>query len=711
LDRFSSRAAPQPNSRDWRFAESVLREAGVLDGRRGRVSPLGEASPSRRGGSEEEAAAASEAAVEAFSDDDDADLRDAVFGDAAASSSTVSSAVFSAAAAVSGAGRDGARPASARILISGTGDQGQNRVAAAVLHALQGIPCRGLSLASLIAEGEGDARLGVVKCLREPLRRASRSPSVVHLRALETWALEGVETTSAEPVFGVVPSRLWDIFEQTVSASEAGTGEDGCLVILADAGVSFEEMPLRIRAFFKIAAGSGAEASRAHVELRSPDASCRASFLARGAAEIARNAVAPALAAAAAREERARRAAAAAAATTTAATADTTTASSLSGVSRKRSLDAAHPRLETTRILTETLVSKRRAALVLTEKADAARTAARRAVSATAAAVLRSKRFKPATTTRSERGGGPPRKNLFRSVIDAAIAGEYGEPDVFLEALREAAGAFGRFEGFRGKNSRAAGKTVGNGVSLSSRPPPYPYLHAPFERNAAAAAAVDFASAVLTHSREAVLVHRAAAAAETEALEAGRAVSRMEEELESVTRVKDSFVPDAARGSTPTPTPTPTPTRTVREEERFSGDDGHGSRLNDPNDPKVPNDPNDSNDPNSRLMESSGVDPARDPSRSHVDVCAAAAELASVLVTAVHAALERRSVREGNGRVLDPGTGALEKALGTVSSYLARIGKTARSPFDAAGLIRAAREDIETICAACVDEERERARR
>ena len=145
--------------------------------------------------------------------------------DASCAASAQEAAIKAAAASVSGAG-DGGRPRSARVLVYADGDQGQRLVVAAAAHALQGAPMVSLNLSSLIAQGEGDALRGVIQSLREPLRNASRQPSVVHLASLETWALAAVTPQDCLPVHtsddekaspnehvgGVLPSHLWDAF-------------------------------------------------------------------------------------------------------------------------------------------------------------------------------------------------------------------------------------------------------------------------------------------------------------------------------------------------------------------------------------------------------------------------------------------------------------------------------------------------------------------
>jgi hypothetical protein len=146
------------------------------------------------------AAAAAAAAVEDNEEDDDDDdyddNHDALERDvtAAAVAEEVAAAAEEAAAATmgvftstSGSGRRRRHPA--RILLCGAGAQGQAPALAAVLHMLQGVPAFTLSLASLISEGGGDPALGCVRGLRELLRQATRSPSLLHLSRLEAWAL------------------------------------------------------------------------------------------------------------------------------------------------------------------------------------------------------------------------------------------------------------------------------------------------------------------------------------------------------------------------------------------------------------------------------------------------------------------------------------------------------------------------------------------
>jgi hypothetical protein len=57
---------------------------------------------------------------------------------------------------------------------------------------LNGTPTFTVSLASLIAEGAGDPTDGIVRGLMEPLRQATRSPSLLHLSRLEVGPGQGV---------------------------------------------------------------------------------------------------------------------------------------------------------------------------------------------------------------------------------------------------------------------------------------------------------------------------------------------------------------------------------------------------------------------------------------------------------------------------------------------------------------------------------------
>ena len=278
------------------------------------------------------------------------------------------SAAEAAAARLSASSSSTPRPV--RVLICGDGAQGQRAALAATLHVLQGVPARAVSLAALVAEGEGDPAVGVVRGLREPLRDAARSPALLHLSGLESWALAAAElppewrgddaknmtgntddngevddaknmtgntddngevddaknttgntdddgevddakndANDVHGSFGVAPSGLWDLFEQTVSgAGSANDGGDGpgCLMVVATAALPSTALPERVLRFFSPSDDvAGAGTTCAVVDLTAPSSAARAGVLARGAAAAAQGLVAPALAAAAARAARA----------------------------------------------------------------------------------------------------------------------------------------------------------------------------------------------------------------------------------------------------------------------------------------------------------------------------------------------------------------------------------------------------------------------
>ena len=130
------------------------------------------------------------------------------------------------------------------MLICGDGGQGQQTALAAATHMLQGVPSFTVSLASLISEGDGDPAQGCVRGLKEPLRQAARTPSLLHLSRLESWALASAElpedwagsdlagsdlagSGGVGGGVGVAPSHLWDLFEQTVGANGPASGNAG----------------------------------------------------------------------------------------------------------------------------------------------------------------------------------------------------------------------------------------------------------------------------------------------------------------------------------------------------------------------------------------------------------------------------------------------------------------------------------------------------
>ena len=720
---------------DRRAAETTLARAGLLEGRASRRIRRDENETAKENASacsNDFAEDLSDAFGDFFDEEDSVD-EDTVEEDsdsqgaateasAAASAQNEKAATEAAAASVSGAGRDGARPRSARVLVYADGDQGQRLVVAAAAHALQGAPMVSLNLASLIAEGEGDALRGVIQALREPLRRASRAPSVVHLASLETWALTEVTEDSlptrsddekaaeAEHVC-VAPSRLWDAFEQTVFSAEAGFGEDGCLIVLADTRVSLDALPERVARFFETGAGAGggADCTRATVGIEPPTGSALASLLARGAAAAVRGAVAPALAAAAARDAHARRAA---------------EADERADVSRKRRRDdddddddddatrdsptaesaaAEWRRLERARRVESELLSRRKACAVLSEKARDARDAVRRGVASVASSLIRDARFKPAlffSFRRNEKNGGRAtrRNDAFRAAIFSGAAGEFSTTSSFMAALRKASGAIGSFKG-----------------NVPDKWGVYPSrkgAHAPADRGAAVAAALDCAAS-LSSSDDARLCERRAAEAEAAAEAARKEVAAWARKLETILNekgtekrivhaaslnerrgaedgaAKKKEEKDAAEKEKKSPPATPLRSRSASP---APADFYAAAPLSATPSAKALSFAADV----AGAVRETGHTVTRDES-----VIAAAAALAKALVESFAAASEKKNHR------LESSFGAAEKALGGVSELLTRAARAATGAraLNLPRLIADARDDIERICAACVEED------
>ena len=242
-------------------AEALLIAAGAVDAAGAGADRVG---GERRRGKIADAfddVAGDEGANDSDDVDDSANLDD-VNGDADDSADDLFDASVSAAEAAAArlSASSSSTPRPVRVLICGDGAQGQRAALAATLHVLQGVPARTVSLAALVAEGEGDPAVGVVRGLREPLRDAARSPALLHLSGLESWALAAAELppewrgddakndakNDANGSFGVAPSGLWDLFEQTVSgAGSANDGGDGpgCLMVVATAALPRRRFP------------------------------------------------------------------------------------------------------------------------------------------------------------------------------------------------------------------------------------------------------------------------------------------------------------------------------------------------------------------------------------------------------------------------------------------------------------------------------------
>ena len=619
------------------------------------------------------------------------------------------------AAYLSGRGASRSRPSPFRALVCGAEGcgiggphfdaSGRGLVVKALARALQGIPSKTISLATLFAEGEGDPARGVAAALREPLRVAARNPSLVVLADLETWALEGVELEeegteeekaeeegteargdaasgslrdAAAPSLvasaGVAPSRLWDVFEQTCDAAPsadaadgAATGSGGCLIVVASAGVAPDQLPPRVLEFFGGGGGGGGGvrtregedvhgggakggASRSPREiiavLDPPDASTRAAVFARGAAATFRDAVVPAAAAFAAREtsrrEKKNSFTRAPPPPTPEPERSTRTFSSSASLRRLRTVASA----------------RRSACVALALRASRARDAVGRAVARASLAVARS-------------FGAHSRRRLrasARSVLSAAAAGEFRDPAAFLAAVRRSC---------RGTRSR-------NGAPTRARPYPGGL------RAAADAHFVDRAEAA---ARDAgafdadATAREAEAEAEAEDGEARRAEAEAEEAerkekeafVEAERKEKEVFV-EAER---------------KEKESAPAGAVGSGPSLFDP----------------AKLRAGPSVEEA----------ARASAALASALVRGVEDALRggtRRSDEGSNtasdavGRCptrKDPPTGALERVVATAAAELTRRARRgdAHLAGDAGSLVAMVRGASEVIRRACESAVRE----
>jgi hypothetical protein len=349
---------------------------------------------------------------------------------------------------------------------------------------------------------------------------------------------------------------------------------------------------------------------------------------------------------------------------------------------------------------------------VLSEKARVARDAVRRFVAHVASSLFRDARFKPALREVSVSGRNDARdarknkntrntharvsktskKNAFRAAASAGAAGEFGAALEFFAALRKASGKHGAFKG-----------------NVPDRWGVYPSRtasHAPADRSAAVAAALDRAAFALSGD-DARLSERRAAEAEA-AAEAARAevcatATRLEtilNEGKCVTRVRDDT---ETRLDTRDATPrTPAAAASAAPAAPSAAVSAPLSAT-----PSA----------KARAFAADVAGAVRDTEQTvtrDASVAAAAAALAKALVEGTktrEVARESRMELERSNREM--AFGAVERALGEVSGLLTRAarGATGARALDLPGLIEDQRAEIERVCRAACAEDAEATRR
>jgi hypothetical protein len=400
--------------------------------------------------------------------------------------------------------------------------------------------------------------------------------------------------------------------------------------------------------------------------------------------------VAPALAAAAARDAHKRRAA---------------EADETAEVSRKRRRDdddddamtdsrnaesaaAEWRRLERARGVESELLSRRKALDVLSEKASFARDAVRRGVASVASLLIRDARFKPALKKfrRDEKNAGKKtrRNDAFRATVSAGAAGTFSTSNSFIVALRKASGVIGSFKG-----------------NVPDKWGVYPSrkgTHAPSDRSAAVAAALDCAATLLA-SDDARLFER-------RALEAEAAAEAARLEVAAWARKLDLILNENGKGKRTVHDETSSPGKRGSAEEGAAEKDASTDAAATPRTPAVPA-AADAAAPLSATPSAKALSFAADVAGAvretgHTvtrdeSVAAAAAALAKALVEALVARRKNEALSFG----------AAEKALGGVSELLTRAARAATGAraLNLPRLIADARDDIERICAACVEED------
>ena len=518
---------------------------------------------------------------------------------------------------------------------------------------LQGVPSFTVSLASLISEGEGDPAVGCVRGLKEPLRQAARTPSLLHLSRLESWALASAELPEGwsgdgdggEGGVGIATSHLWDLFEQTVGANGPASGDagpgggPGSLVVIATTDLPACDLPDRVLRFFQPGNGCGAGARCVVLDLSPPAAAARAAVLARGAAAIVQGAVAPALTSAAARAARA----AAAEAEAEADAARNAAAAEDGGETAEQEL----ARLVAEKDRAVELGARETAAKILGGKAKDARARVTEMVQSVAQALSKTPRFAPALKDH------PPAA----ATIAAALAGEFASPMNFLEALKRGVSGLvpTRLRSARGMYIHITVYDPRNGSG------------------AAAAAAVDTAESWLHGTRHVVAQ---AEEAETEYFDAQKLADEMRPteptglDLTDVGEdaARDSIQPPLTPGERPDPvaeTPRGTSRGTITSPPPSSRPSERARRY-------------------VRVAENA----ARHVGPSVSETAAAAASLASALTSLTKAS--------------SPGVDALDRLLGACAGLLTHKARGATAPFSLEGLLADATGDIEKLAADCV---------
>ena len=607
----------------------------------------------------------------------------------------------------------GRQPRPARVLICGDGGQGQQTALAAATHMLQGVPSFTVSLASLISEGDGDPAQGCVRGLKEPLRQAARTPSLLHLSRLESWALASAELpedwagsdlagsdlagsggVGGGVGVGVAPSHLWDLFEQTVGANGPASGDagpgggPGSLVVIATTELPAADLPERVLRFFQPGNGCGAGATCAIVDLSPPNNAARAAVLARGAATIVQGAVAPALTAAAARA--ARLAVAKAEADAEAARMSSALAGEEGG---SETAEQELARLKAEKDRTAELLARETAAKILGNKAKDARARVTEMIQSVAKALSKTPRFAAALKDH------PPAA----ATIAAALAGEFASPVNFLAALRR---------GVAGLVPTRLRTARGMYVHITAYDP------RDGTPGAAAAAATDTAESWLHDLRGVVA---AAEEAETEYFDAQRLADEMKRPKES-SNEGDEGASDPTGDATETgvsqgaardsihllardsiqPPLTPGEQHAARNEERRR-DEAPPGAIDAVAPSPVAETPSArggttaSPPPSSRPSERArryvhaAEEAARHVGPSVSETAAAAASLAAALT----------SLTESSSKKL-PGVDALDGLLGACAGLLTRAAREATAPFSLEGLLRDATGDIEKLAADCV---------
>ena len=320
---------------------------------------------------------------------------------------------------------------------------------------------------------------------------------------------------------------------------------------------------------------------------------------------------------------------------------------------------------------------------MLSEKARVARDAVRRFVAHAASSLFRDARFKPALREVSGRNHLPRKnKNTFRAAVTAGAAGEFGAALEFLAALRKASGKHGAFKG-----------------NVHDRWGVYPSRtasHAPADRGAAVAAALDRAAFALSGDDARLGERRAAeaeAAAEAARLEVRATATRLEtivnEGIEGITESRDD---DETRRDTPMSHRRITPSAAAVSEIHLSATPKKSAEA--------------------RAFAADVAGAVRDTEETvtrDASVAAAAAALAKALVEGTTIPSSRN---ESSNRV-QMSFGAVERALGAVSVILTRAarGATGARALNLPGLIEDQRAEIERVCRAACAEDAEATRR